>query len=53
MDGGALTTTYEGLEGLRAGWRDFLGAFETISIHPETEIAAGRATASAWSSSCG
>lgn len=36
MDGGALTTTYEGLEGLRDGWRDFLGAFETIVIHPES-----------------
>ena len=29
MAGGALTTTYAGLEGLREGWRDFLGAFET------------------------
>jgi ketosteroid isomerase-like protein len=35
MDGGALTATYEGLDGLREGWRDFLGAFETIRIHPE------------------
>lgn len=41
MDGGALTTTYDGLEGLRAGWRDFLGAFDTISIHPEDEIHLG------------
>jgi ketosteroid isomerase-like protein len=35
MDGGALTTEYRGLEGLRDGWADFLGAFETISITPE------------------
>ena len=34
MDGGALTTRYEGIEGLREGWRDFLGAFETIKIEP-------------------
>ena len=30
-----------GLEGLRAGWRDFLGAFETISIHPERDPMGG------------
>jgi len=35
MEGGALTTEYRGLEGLREGWTDFLGAFETISITPE------------------
>src|SRR3954465_6595485 len=35
MDGGALTHEYQGLEGLREGWTDFLGAFETISITPE------------------
>lgn len=34
MDGGALTTRYEGIEGLRQGWADFLGAFETIRIEP-------------------
>ncbi len=34
MDGGALTTTYEGIEGLRRGWEDFLGAFETLMIEP-------------------
>ena len=34
MDGGALTTRYEGIEGLREGWSDFLGAFETIKIEP-------------------
>jgi hypothetical protein len=34
MDGGALTTRYEGIEGLRAGWMDFMGAFETIVIEP-------------------
>ena len=34
MDGGALTTRYEGIEGLREGWSDFLGAFETITIEP-------------------
>lgn len=32
MDGGALTTRYEGIDGLREGWNDFLGAFETILI---------------------
>ena len=41
MDGGALTTTYEGLEGLRAGWRDFLVGFDTISIHPDPEMHVG------------
>lgn len=35
MEGGALTTEYKGLDGLREGWTDFLGAFETISITPE------------------
>ena len=34
MDGGALTTTYEGIEGLRAGWLDFLSAFDSIEITP-------------------
>ena len=34
MDGGALTTRYEGIDGLRVGWRDFLGAFETVTITP-------------------
>jgi hypothetical protein len=34
MDGGALTTRYEGIERLREGWSDFLGAFETIKIEP-------------------
>jgi len=34
MDGGALTTRYEGIEGVRAGWRDFLAAFEAIRIVP-------------------
>jgi ketosteroid isomerase-like protein len=34
MEGGALTTEYRGLEGVREGWTDFLGAFETISITP-------------------
>ncbi len=34
MDGGALTTRYEGIDGLREGWADFLGAFETIMIEP-------------------
>lgn len=35
MAGGAMTTEYRGLDGLRDGWTDFLGAFETISIMPE------------------
>ena len=34
MDGGALTTRYEGVEGVREGWSDFLSAFETIRIIP-------------------
>lgn len=34
MDGGMMRTTYEGVEGLRAGWTDFLGAFETLVIEP-------------------
>jgi len=34
MDGGALTTRYEGANGVRDGWRDFLSAFETIRIVP-------------------
>jgi hypothetical protein len=34
MEGGALTTRYEGLEGLRAGWQDFLEAFDEIEIVP-------------------
>jgi ketosteroid isomerase-like protein len=35
MNGGALTTTYEGVEGLRSGWQDFLAGFETLQISPE------------------
>ena len=34
MDGGALTTRYEGVEGLRTGWHDFLAALETLRIVP-------------------
>jgi len=34
MAGGALTTTYEGVEGVRDGWNDFLNAFEQIKIIP-------------------
>lgn len=34
MNGGALTTHYEGVEGLRAGWADFLAAFDTIQVLP-------------------
>lgn len=34
MAGGALTTRYEGIDGLRLGWRDFLGAFDTVTIAP-------------------
>ena len=34
MVGGALNTTYEGLEGMRRGWQDFQNAFETIQIEP-------------------
>lgn len=34
MDGGALTTRYEGIKGMRVGWADFLGAFETLKIEP-------------------
>ena len=34
MDGGAMITTYEGVEGLRSGWADFLGAFEALAIEP-------------------
>lgn len=47
MDGGALTTEYRGMDGLREGWTDFLGAFETISITPEEahETPDGRAVA--------
>jgi hypothetical protein len=35
MDGGAMTTTYVGIEGLIEGWTDFVAAFEAIEIHPE------------------
>lgn len=41
MDGGALTTEYRGLDGLRTGWLDFLGAFETLTIEPEGEMREG------------
>ena len=34
MNGGAMTTRYTGVEGLREGWRDFLSAFETLEIVP-------------------
>lgn len=34
MDGGALTTEYKGLAGLREGWLDFLKAFDSIAIRP-------------------
>jgi len=39
MDGGALTTRYEGIDGMRAGWADFLGAFETLKIDPVDMVA--------------
>lgn len=40
MDGGAMTTTYEGREGMLAGWSDFLAPFETIRIRPEEVLEA-------------
>jgi hypothetical protein len=34
MDGGGLTRTWEGVDGVRSAWRDFLGGFESIEITP-------------------
>jgi ketosteroid isomerase-like protein len=34
MDGGMMTTSYQGVEGLKQGWADFLGGFETLAISP-------------------
>jgi ketosteroid isomerase-like protein len=34
MDAGALKNRFVGLEGVRAGWRDFLSAFDEIEIVP-------------------
>ena len=40
MDGGAMTTRYEGRDGMFAGWSDFIAPFETIRILAEEMIPA-------------
>ena len=42
MDGGAMTTRYEGRDGMFAGWSDFIAPFEKIRIVPEEMIDASR-----------
>lgn len=39
MDGGAMTTSYRGGDGMFAGWSDFIAPFEAIRITPEEMIA--------------
>jgi hypothetical protein len=41
MDGGVMVTRYEGLDGLRNAWMDFLKAFETLAIEPGDVIEEG------------
>ncbi len=42
MAGGALSTEYSGVDGLRAGWNDFLSAFEGgARVEFEELVAAG------------
>lgn len=41
MNGGAMTTEYRGLDGIQAGWTDFLSPFETLRIEFEGSVEAG------------
>lgn len=41
MAGGALSTEYSGIDGLRSGWGDFLAAFEGARIEFEEMVTQG------------
>jgi hypothetical protein len=43
LGGGALTTEYTGIEGLRRGWDDFLRSFERVRIQFEEMVEVGDA----------
>jgi hypothetical protein len=43
LDGGAITTEYTGIDGLRRGWEDFLRSFETVRIQFEEMVEVGDA----------
>jgi hypothetical protein len=43
LGGGALTTDHIGIDGLRAGWEDFLRAFERLRIEFEEMVEVGDA----------
>lgn len=43
LGGGAMTTDHIGIEGLRAGWDDFLRAFERVRIEFEEMVEVGDA----------
>ena len=43
LSGGAITTEYAGIEGLRRGWEDFLRSFESVRIQFEDIIEVGDA----------
>ncbi len=38
LSGGAMTTEYVGIEGLRRGWEDFVRSFESVRIHFEEMV---------------
>jgi hypothetical protein len=42
MSGGALTTQYSGLDGIQAGWTDFLSPFETLRVEFDGSVEPGR-----------
>jgi ketosteroid isomerase-like protein len=43
LAGGAMTTDHIGIEGLRAGWEDFLRAFESVRVDFEEIVEVGDA----------
>src|SRR5262245_11591735 len=43
LSGGAITTEYAGVEGLRRGWDDFLRSFESVRIQFDDIIEVGDA----------
>jgi hypothetical protein len=43
LGGGAITTEYTGIDGLRRGWEDFLRSFESVRIQFEDLVEVGDA----------
>ncbi|MCD6015580.1 MAG: hypothetical protein K0R88_1664 [Solirubrobacterales bacterium] len=50
LAGGAMTTDHIGIEGLRAGWEDFLRAFEGVRVDFEEIVEVGDAVVDGSSS---